>query len=121
MKNEEVELGKTIDNVIAGKYNKQDDVILRDNTPQILVNNGVKCLPMLINQKHLKENILSKNKARKLGVYNKDANYHNLGKEIFIKAIESLDSPLAILKSISPTGKSNSYVIVTNVENNSGN
>ncbi len=113
-------LSDDIDSVLKGEYDINIDVKLRDFTPQILVNLGLKDLPMLMNQNHLKENILSKTKAKNLGILNNDANYHNLGKNLFMEIIDSLDSPLMVMKSISPTGKSNSWVIVTDVKNQSG-
>lgn len=109
-------LSEDIDNVLKGTYELSQDVKLRNNTPIILVKNGIKDLPMLINQNHLKENILSITKAKKLGIYNKDANYHNLGKKLFLDAINSLDTPLIIMKSISKFGK-NTYIIVTDLQN----
>jgi len=113
-------LSNDIDNVLRGNYNASEDVKLRDFTPKILVDTGIRDLPMLMNQSHLKDNILSATKARKLGIFNKDANYHNLGKETFIKAIDSLDNPIMVMKSISKNNNKNTYVIVTDVQNQNG-
>lgn len=113
-------LSAEIDKVLNGQYPSNEDVKLRDFTPKVLVDSGIRDLPMLINQNHLKENILSGTKAKKMGMYNKDANYHNLGKETFMKAIDNLDNPLMIMKSISKTSSQNTYVIVTDVQNKNG-
>lgn len=113
-------LSTDIDAIISGKYNQNDDVMIRKNTPTILVEHGIKNLPMLMNQNHIKSNILSKTKAKKLGIFNKDNNYHNIGKQAFLKSIESMESPLAIIKSISKNGKQKTYVIVTEVQNEKG-
>ena len=80
-------LSTDIDAIISGKYNQNDDVMIRKNTPTILVEHGIKNLPMLMNQNHIKSNILSKTKAKKLGIFNKDNNYHNIGKQAFLKSI----------------------------------
>lgn len=112
-------LSAEIDQVLNGKYDSNNDVRLRDYTPKVLTELGIKDYPMLMNQDHLKENILSASKARKLGIYNKDGNYHNLGKDIFIKAIDNLDNPLMVMKSISQN-KKNTFVIVTDVQNKIG-
>lgn len=113
-------LSNEIDSVLKGEYVSSEDVKLRDFTPKILVELGLNDLPMLMNQNHLKENILSKSKARKLGILRDNTNYHNLGKKLFMDIIDSLDSPLMVMKSISPTGKNNSWVVVTDVKNQSG-
>lgn len=113
-------LSNEIDSVLKGEYISSEDVKLRDYTPEILVELGLNDLPMLMNQNHLKENILSKSKARKLGILKDNTNYHNLGKKLFMDIIDSLDSPLMVMKSISPTGKNNSWVVVTDVKNQSG-
>lgn len=113
-------LSRDIDLVLAGKYNKNDDVKIRENTPEILIKNGVKDLPMLMNQSHLRTNIISSNKAKKLGIYTEHTNYHNIGKELFVKAIINMDKPIAIIKSISKTGKDKTYIIITEVQNKRG-
>lgn len=103
--------------LLKNKYNTGDDIKLREFTPKILVELGIKDLPMLMNQTHIKENILSVTKAKKIGVFNKDANYHNLGIDLFIKVIDSLDNPLLIMKS---RMNNNTYIIVTDIKNNIG-
>lgn len=80
----------------------------RDYTPSILVNNGVKNLPMLITQKHIKSIVYTLQEAQNLGLPTKNTNYHGLGKDLLIKAIDNLDSPQAIYK----TGDDN-YLVVT--------
>ena len=88
-------LSTDIDAIISGKYNQNDDVMIRKNTPTILVEHGIKNLPMLMNQNHIKSNILSKTKAKKLGIFNKDNNYHNIGKQAFLKSIEEHGKPIS--------------------------
>lgn len=110
-------LNKDIDDLLKSKYNMLNEVLLRDNTPQILVNYGISDLPMYINPTHLLENLISKTKARNMNIFKDDVNYHNLGKETFIKVMEALDNPIAILKSVSKTGAKNSVVIITDVMN----
>ena len=113
-------LPSDIDKVLSQEYDANNEILLRHNTPQLLVNYGVRDLPMYINPRHLLENIISKTKARKLGVYRDDVNYHNIGKGTFIKVMESLDNPIAIVKSISKTGANNTVIIVTDVTNSNG-
>ena len=113
-------LSSDIDKILRQEYNTKNEVLLRNSTPQLLVDNGIKDLPMYINSRHLLENLISKSKARKLGIYRNDVNYHNLGKETFIEVMKALDDPIAILKSISSTGAKNTVVIITDVKNKTG-
>lgn len=110
-------LSKRIDNVLKN-INERNPVRLRDYTPQILVENGVKDLPMYENPSHIRKNILTKEEAQKLGLATSIRNhYHGLGKELYIKIINSLDSPRVIFKN-----KNNKdYLILTTVkdDNNS--
>ncbi|CDA23728.1 phage minor structural protein N-terminal domain protein [Mycoplasma sp. CAG:611] len=110
-------LSKRIDNVLKN-INERNPVKLRNYTPQILVENGVKDLPMYENPSHIRKNILTKKETQKLGLATSIRNhYHGLGKELYIKIINSLDSPRVIFKN-----KNNKdYLILTTVkdDNNS--
>lgn len=107
-------LSKIIDNVLKN-INERNPVRLRDYTPQVLVENGVKDLPMYENPSHIRKNILTKEEAQKLGLATSIRNhYHGLGKELYIKIINSLDSPRVIFKN-----KNNKdYLILTTVKDN---
>lgn len=107
-------LSKRIDNVLKN-INERNPVRLRNYTPQILVENGVKDLPMYENPSHIRKNILTKKEAQKLGLATSIRNhYHGLGKELYIKIINSLDSPRVIFKN-----KNNKdYLILTTVKDN---
>lgn len=107
-------LSKRIDNVLKN-INERNPVRLRDYTPQVLVENGVKDLPMYENPSHIRKNILTKEEAQKLGLATSIRNhYHGLGKELYIKIINSLDSLRVIFKN-----KNNKdYLILTTVKDN---
>ena len=107
-------LSKRIDNVLKN-INERNPVRLRDYTPQVLVENGVKDLPMYENPSHIRKNILTKKEAQKLVLATSIRNhYHGLGKELYIKIINSLDSPRVIFKN-----KNNKdYLILTTVKDN---
>ena len=107
-------LSKRIDNVLKN-INETNPVKLRNYTPQILVENGVKDLPMYENPSHIRKNILTKKETQKLGLATSIRNhYHGLGKELYIKIINSLDSPRVIFKN-----KNNKdYLILTTVKDN---
>ena len=63
-----------IDEVLTGKYKSNNQVKARDFTPEILVNNGVKDLPMLITAKHVKSTILTELEAKNSNMYEKNVN-----------------------------------------------
>ena len=104
-----------IDEVLNGTYNSSNQVKARDYTPKILVDNGVKDLPMLITVNHIKSTILTKKEAQMKKLYRKNINYHGLGKNVLIKVINNMDYPLGIYKK-----GDNNYIIITKVKNKYG-
>lgn len=104
-----------IDKALNNELINNTQVKARDYTPSILVNNGVKNLPMLITQKHIKSIVYTLQEAQNLGLPTKNTNYHGLGKDLLIKAIDNLDSPQAIYK----TGDNN-YLVVTEFKDSNG-
>ncbi|HIU22947.1 MAG TPA: hypothetical protein IAD49_05140 [Candidatus Fimihabitans intestinipullorum] len=102
-------LSKNIDNVLTN-IKERNPVKLRDYTPEILVKNGVKNLPMYENPSHIRKKILTETEATKSGlVVNSKDHYHGLGKEVYTKAIDSLDNPRAIFKN----NNNGDYLILT--------
>lgn len=97
-----------IDGALNGKLSAKNQVKARDYTPKVLVENGVKDLPMLTTQKHVKSTIYTQDDAAKLGLKKGNENYHGLGKELLMKAIDGMDDPLAIYKQ----GGDN-YLVIT--------
>jgi hypothetical protein len=104
-----------IDKALNNQLQSNTQVKARDYTPQILVDNGVDNLPMLITQKHIKSTIYTLQEAENLGLPTKNVNYHGLGKDLLIKAIDNLDSPQAIYKT-----SENNYLVVTEFKDNNG-
>lgn len=106
-----------IDKVLNNIY-ERDPVKLRDYTPKILVENGVKNYPMYENPSHIRKNILTKEQATKLGIkVSNNDHYHGLGKDTFLKAVDSLDNPRVIFKN----KKSGDYIVLTIIKNAVGN
>lgn len=97
-----------IDKALNNKLPSNTQLKARDYTPEILVKNGVENLPMLITQKHVKSTIYTLQQAQALKLPIKGINYHGLGKELLIKAIDNLDNPKTIYKQ-----NDNNYLIVT--------
>lgn len=104
-----------IDKALNNQLQSNTQVKARNYTPQILVDNGVENLPMLITQKHIKSTIYTLQEAEKLGLPTKNVNYHGLGKDLLIKAIDNLDNPQAIYKT-----DENNYLVVTEFKDNNG-
>ncbi len=110
-------INQNIDNVL-NDITIRTPVKLRDYTPKILVNSGIKNLPMYENPSHIRKNILTEEEAKKLGLsINTRDHYHGLGKNMYIRVIKSLDNPRAIFKN--QNGKD--YLILTILKDNNDN
>lgn len=105
-----------IDNILQN-INDRNPVRLRENTPKILVANGIKDLPMYENPSHIRKNILTEEEAKLVGLKIDSKNhYHGLGKEIYMRVIESLDNPRVVFKLIN----TKEYLIITIIKNQRG-
>ncbi len=112
-KNLNYEIDKVLNNI-----NERTPVRLRDFTPVVLIQNGIKNLPMYENPSHIRKNILTIKEAQKIGLSVKpNDHYHGLGKDIFIKVIDSLDNPRVIFKR----NNSNDYLVLTTIKDNNNN
>ena len=107
---------REIDKALNGTMPRNSQVKARDYTPKVLVENGVKDLPMLITQNHVRSIVYTDAEAAALGIKKKGTNYHGLGKELLTKAIDGMDDPLAIYKQ----GGDN-YLVITQLKDNAGN
>ena len=65
--------------------------------------------------KILKSIVYNSQEAQKLGLPTKNINYHGLGKNLLIKAIDNLDSPRAIYKT-----NDNNYLVITKFKDSNG-
>lgn len=103
------------------------DIRLTDTTPSIMIGRrGVDNLPMLMKASHIRENILTKQEAAKLGLdTGKGINYHGLGEEVFKKVIDSLDNISVgyrgTPKANDPSRRENSFLLISTVKDNDGN
>ena len=88
-RNAEAEVDKLLDD----KYYR-NEVLLDEHTAKILtIQDGVRDLPLVMNASHIRENILTEAEAKAKGLkVNKNIHYHGLGKELFLKVIDNLDS-----------------------------
>ena len=103
------------------------DIRLTDTTPSVMLGRrGVDNLPMLMKASHIRENILTKQEAAKLGLdTGKGINYHGLGEEVFKKVIDSLDDISVgyrgTPKANDPSRRENSFLLISTVKDNDGN
>ena len=105
-----------IDAALNGSMSPHSQVKARDYTPSVLVENGVKNLPMLITQKHVKSIVYTEDEAKRLGLDMSSKNhYHGLGKELLMRVIGSMDDPLEIYHQ-----GNNDYLVITEFHDNNG-
>ena len=105
--------------IVLCDINVRNPVRLRDYTPDILVKSGAVNLPMYENPAHIRKNILTEQEARKLGlIINSKDHFHGLGKELYIKAIGSLDNPRVIFKN---KIYNNEFLIITAIKDDDNN
>lgn len=106
-----------IDMVLNGELKENNQVKARDFTPEYLVEQGVKDLPMLITQNHVKSIIYTEAEAQELGLpTGKNINYHGLGKDALIEAIDNMDNPSEVYKK-----DDNNFIIVSELTDKQGN
>lgn len=94
------EFGKQIDDLLSGKRNRKDSLVVLSNTPKIIQELGAKDLPITVTSSKLERIMNAEGKQLK--------QYHDLGIDIVKQLPEALERPLNILKS-----HDNSYVVVT--------
>lgn len=94
-------------------------VKLKDNTIKALVDYGIKDLPMLETNGHVRENILTEEEAKKLGYSTKNKHFHGLGVKTYLEIIDSMDNPIAVYQ-YTDKGKysTDNFIVVTPVEIN---
>lgn len=106
-------LSNQIDMVLSGADTSTTHVYIGE-TSNALLELGIKQLPMLITSAHTYSTIKTEEQAKAEGKYRKNVNYHGLGKDKFIKAIEGMKDPAMIIKSNNDTDDAR-IVLVTNV------
>lgn len=105
----------------------QGDIRLTDTSPSLMLGHkGVRNLPMMMKASHIRENILTKQEAAKLGLNTgKGINYHGLGEEVFKKVIDSLDDISVgyrgTPKANDPSRRENSFLLISTVKDGGGN
>lgn len=127
LQNEKFHLSRNALNEVNDALNNKNTDInsmvkLRDYTPKQLVSVGVSDLPMLVRKGHLRENILTDTEANNKGYNTKGKHYHGLGIDTYMKAIDSLDEPIAVYQ-YTDKGKysKDNFIVLTEVKDSSNN
>ena len=121
-KNAPTELHKALYDI-----NYFNEVLLRDETPAILVSQkGVNNLPMVMNASHIRENVFTEEEARNLGLKVSDrTHYHGIGEEYFLQIIDSLDNVKEAYRGTKnanmPSRREKYFLLVTEFKDNEGN
>lgn len=99
---------KQVEDSLNNQLNKRNALYVSD-TSDILIKAGLKQLPMLYTQSHLKNALMEKSKA--------NSRFHGLSKEQILKMPEIIESPTIIMDSLS---RNDSIVLVSNELDNDG-
>ena len=109
VENDNMKFGKQVDDLRNGKFNRQNELIVLENTPQILLDLGLDNHPITIRPRKL-ETIYNETSERK-----KD-HPHGLG-ELVKEIPEALKRPLNVVESVTRPG---SIVVVTDLADKNG-
>ena len=121
-KNAETELYKAL-------YNKnyQGEVLLRDNTPSIMLSHkGVRDLPMTMKASHIRENVFTEEQAKQQGLpISDDINYHGLGDKLFLRVLDGLDNVSEAYRGTNiaenPYRRENYFLLISKFTDSEGN
>ena len=112
---------------VIGDISYRDDVLLRDHSPEIMIGQkGVKDLPMVMKASHIRENVLTEEEAKNLGLkVNEHTHYHGIGDVFFLKVIDGLDDvDLAYRgtkKAKDSSRRENYFLLISKLKDASGN
>lgn len=97
--------------------NSGEIIKLKDNTVPMLIKHGVTDLPMMVKKGHLRNNILTKEEAEKLGYSIRKKNFHGLGVKKYLEIINSIDNPIGIYR-YTKKGKYNedNFIVLTSIK-----
>ena len=104
----------------------REDVILTDNSPSIIASQkGVNNYPMLMKASHIRENIFTREEAERNDLnISKYINYHGLGKELFLKIIDGLDSVERAYRGTknaeNPNRRENYFLLISQYKDDNG-
>lgn len=111
----------------AEDKNITGDIQLTNTTPRILLGQkGVKNLPLVARAEHLRQNILTEEQAKEIGLpIDEDHHYHGLGTELYCKVINDLDKVTYAFRGTKnaddPNRRQDYFLLITQYEDAEGN
>lgn len=120
------DLKNDIKAVLANKFRGKDDFLISQHTPDILTSIGVEDLPFVMKPSHVRENILTREEAEKLGLpQNERTHYHGLGIDTFYNIIRDINDIDLVYNGTKtardPKRRTNYYLLVTKYNDADGN
>lgn len=114
-----------IDRVLEGE-NIRHDIQLTDDSPAIITEQkGTKNLPLVMKASHIRENILTVEEARQMGLKTgENIHYHGLGKDLFLKVIDGLNDITVAYRGTKnadmPNRRENYFLLVSKITDDKG-
>jgi len=107
----------------------RDEISLTENTPSIISSQkGAKNLPMMMNASHVRQNILTADEARQLGIVvdkSQEDHWHGLGEDLFLRVIDGLDDVELAYRGTKtasdPSRRENFFLLISKITDASGN
>lgn len=106
--------------------NYTEDIKLTDSSPSIIASQkGVNNYPILMKASHIRENIFTREEAERNDLnISKYINYHGLGKELFLKIIDGLDSVERAYRGTknaeNPNRRENYFLLISQYKDDNG-
>lgn len=106
--------------------NYTEDIKLTDSSPSIIASQkGVNNYPMLMKASHIRENIFTREEAKSKELkVNTHTHYHGLGKGLFMKIIDGLDSVERAYRGTknaeNPSRRENYFLLISQYKDNNG-
>lgn len=115
-----IDLTNEVNRIIIMGERRNKLVKVCEYPSELLIQIGLEKVPILMYETHICSNILKREEAIKKG-YNKNRDWHGIGKYNFIKAIRQLDNPTAIFRwknNNKNNYNDNDYIILTEITGN---
>ena len=110
------DLLQSIDTVLEKTIDRNRNIKVLEKTPQVFQNVGMKNLPVLMTQDHIRTTVLTKEEAAKKGINTNNKNFHGLGKETLLKVLDNIDDPILIYQWQDKPGNKygkDDYIVIT--------
>ncbi len=114
----QITFSEQVDSVIDRTFPKETSHVYLGDTPDVLIELGIKKRPMLITANHLYNMAVSEEDAKIAKQYNKRSHYHNLGADMVKQLPEAISKPVAICKSNNNNTDSDIVIVTSLIDKN---